>query len=139
MDIVRPCLEYCSHVLKGINAPQLTSQLPFLKVVLWCCLCLHNAWRSWFIMCLVLKISEAILGSSFLRMNFVSKLVTLVSISKVLTSFLTQAFCGIIYLLHFFLSSYNLSSFKRWVYQHLRGIYWIYNFLSTLNLTIFEC
>ena len=54
-------------------------------------------------MYLVLKTGGAILGSLLLHMNFVLKLATLASTDMILASFHTQAICGILYLLLFFL------------------------------------
>ena len=59
--------------------------------------------RSLVIVYLALKTGGAILGSLLLHMNFVLKLATLASTDMILASFHTQAICGILYLLLFFL------------------------------------
>merc|ERR1711984_31769 len=122
--LIRPCLEYCSHVWGGssstylldrveskafrlINAPHLTSQLPSLKLrrgvaslsLSFTGTILVGAWRSLTIVFLVPKAGDAILGLQLPHMNIVWRCATRASIDMVPASFLSQLICGTLYLL----------------------------------------
>ena len=73
------------------------SKLIFTKACM-----VYGAQRILINVCLVQKIVDAILGSPLLHMNFVSKLALHASIDMILAPFLTQAICGIPYLLQIF-------------------------------------
>ena len=118
------CLEYCSHVWGDFLLPisltwrrqkhfaslmHITSPLNWSRAVMLLLFLSYKSFilvvarKSLVIVCPVLKTVGTILGLLLLHMDFVLKLTTLASIDVILASSHTQATCGILYVLLFFL------------------------------------